>query len=282
MPAWREPDGTITLKGADVTATTLRLPCGKCIGCEMNKALGWTLRCRLELPKHQHSSWATLTYAEKYVPPTLQWSHVADCLKRLRQHIARSETTAASRLRFFASGEYGETYGRPHYHIVLFGFPHTERLALEKAWRLGRTQLVAANSANIAYTAGYTAKKAEDRHYSRKHERVDPETGEVYIWQPPFFQMSRRPGIAGHARQWPQSWRSYAISDGTKQPVPRFLHQSWLNQATDLEKEELLKEKAELALSRDTTTTEGITNLVKAEVAAHALRAQRATKRRLD
>ena len=85
-------------------------------------------------------------------------------------------------------------------------------------------------------------------------ERVDPETGEVYQWQPPFVQMSRRPGIGGHARQWPSSWRLYAVDDGYKMPVPRFLHDSWKAQASKEEIEELLDIKSRLP-RKDTSET---------------------------
>lgn len=65
--------------------------------------------------------------------------------------------------------------------------------------------------------------------------------------------MSRRPGIGGDARQWANSWRLYAIKDGHKMAVPRFLHDAWKQQATPQQQEELALEKSKLALTRDTS-----------------------------
>lgn len=99
----------------------------------------------------------------------------------------------------------------------------------------------------IAYVAGYTAKKINDN-INHHGEHVDPETGEVYTWQPPFLQMSRRPGIGGHSRIHTQSWRDYAILNGQKIPVPRYLHDAWEQQATldELEMHEENKYKIQI------------------------------------
>lgn len=108
-------------------------------------------------------------------------------------------------------------------------------------------------------------------------ERVDYETGEVYQWQPPFIQMSRRPGVGGHARQWVNSWRLFAVANGHKIPVPRFLHEAWKLQATPLEVEELLFEKTKLAAHRDSSAE----RLEAAEKIAISLQAEKARGRNL-
>lgn len=123
----------------------------------------------------------------------------------------------------------------------------------------------------ISYTAGYTAKKIGWK--LEAGERVDPETGEVYTWQPPFIQMSRRPGIGAHARQWPHSWRSYAVHNGQQMPVPRFLHESWKQQASREEKEALDYERYEKTLNRDPLTEEQRQTLEKIAIRQMELKA---------
>lgn len=68
--------------------------------------------------------------------------------------------------------------------------------------------------------------------------------------------MSRNPGIGHHAKQYLQSWRLYAVKDGHKMPVPRYLHEAWKAQATPLELDELNFEKYLLTLNRDNVNLE--------------------------
>lgn len=120
----------------------------------------------------------------------------------------------------------------------MFSVHHkTHKKHLTEAWKAGIVHLAPATDAAIAYVAGYTAKKAGWRH-QKNEERIDPETGEVYEWQPPFIHMSRNPGIAAHAAQWPHAWRKEANLNGSPVPVPRYLHRFWKDQAS---KEEILK-----------------------------------------
>lgn len=253
ITAWRGAKTNKVYLGYDKpdSATPLQLPCGKCIGCDQAQARAWALRCYLESNDHLHSAFTTLTYADENLPITLTKRHLQLFLKRLRRTTTRT-------IRFFASGEYGETTGRPHYHAILYGLHHTEAHTIDAAWGLGHSQTYPVTPARIAYVAGYTNKKADWRNRA-KEERIDPTTGEIYTWQPPFIQMSRGGrnghGIGGSARQWPESWRSYAILNGNKQPVPRYLHQAWLDQATDDDKKKLQDEKLKtlIEILADTT-----------------------------
>lgn len=213
----------------------------------MANARAWALRCQLEAQLHQRAAFTTLTYNDESLPPTLDKRHVQRWLKRLRKKMG-----PARPLRFFACGEYGEQTARPHYHAILYGIGQDDEHLVEETWGHGHTRTEQLTPARIAYAAGYAAKKIG---YMKDalHERVDPSTGEVYTWQPPFIQMSRRPGIGGHARQWVNSWRLFAVHNGTKMPVPRFLHEAWKKQATAQQQEELLFEKSKLTTLRDTS-----------------------------
>lgn len=273
LRAWKTQTGEISLTKEEAKhILQLRLPCGGCLGCRMAQAHAWALRCQLELQNHRSAVFTTLTYNDENKPITLQKRHLQLWLKRLRHY-------ADTHVRFFACGEYGETTNRPHYHAILYGLNVQHRKLVELAWRTGKGQPLGhirteeITPARIAYTAGYTSKKIGYK--KGMVEQVDPETGEVYQWQPPFIQMSRQPGIGGKAREWVQSWRLYAIQNGHKMPVPRFLHNAWKAQATNEQLEELLIEKSKLALNRDTTKE----RLEAAEKIAEARQALNAGKR---
>jgi hypothetical protein len=244
IPAWRSvATGVVSLRrhlesGGIAGATEhLRLPCGTCIGCRKARAREWAFRCSLELQEHDDACWATLTYDDDHLPPTLSKAHLQGFHKRLRARVA------PRRVRFFASGEYGERTERPHYHTILYGVRDADEI--KAAWPFGYARVDPISPAAIAYVAGYCSKKIGWK--LEKGERVDYETGEVYEYQPPFVLMSRRPGIGGHARRYWRSWRDSAIYDGQPIPVPRFLHESYLKSAGPSDLAALLSEKRERA-----------------------------------
>lgn len=245
LRAWRARSGEIKIGKELPDADQLNLPCGNCLGCRMARARAWTLRCHLEADKWDTSVWSTLTYADESLPPTLDKKHLQRWLKRFRKKMGPKRT-----IRFFAAGEYGERTQRPHYHAILFNGRETDKDAIEETWGYGHVQTYGLTPASIAYVVGYCNKKIGYLRHAAE-ERVDPTTGEVYRWQPPFIQMSRRPGIGGDARQHSESWRLFAVHNGTKTPVPRFLHEAWKTQATPEQVEALIYEKHQLALKRD-------------------------------
>lgn len=252
ITAYRAPSGEIKIGKQLPDSIHLRLPCGGCLGCRKNAAQAWALRCQLELQSHRTAVFTTLTYNDENLPPTLQTRELQLWLKRLRKNTGK-------KLRFFACGEYGERTNRPHYHAILYGADLTDSDAIQNTWKnvrtkelLGHTRTEPISPARISYTAGYCQKKIGYKRHI--HERVDPQTGEVYIWQPPFKLMSRNPGIGHEAKQYVNSWRLHAVKDGHKMPVPRYLHEAWKQQATEWEKEDLLYQKSNLALNRDTST----------------------------
>lgn len=110
------------------------VPCGKCLGCRLDYSRRWADRMVMELDHFKGKAlFLTLTYNDDHVPKvfeydeetgecldtvktfTLQKKDLQDFLKRLRKKYSDREC------KFYACGEYGERYMRPHFHIVLFG-----------------------------------------------------------------------------------------------------------------------------------------------------------------
>lgn len=205
-------------------AERLELGCGKCIGCRLRKAQDWTIRNQLEKQFHEKTAFWTGTYHDDNLPAELRRDHITKFLKALR----RPKSIAP--IRFFACGEYGELKGRPHYHAILYGLGAEDAEYIESKWPHGFATVSEITDARIAYTAGYVTKK-------------------IHAWEPyhgiqkPFLQMSRNPGIAAKAKQWPLSWRLYAVQNGHKKGVPRYLHESYKQQATGEEIEQTKQEK---------------------------------------
>ncbi len=173
------------------------IKCSKCIGCRLKHASDWSLRCQHELRSHKRSCFLTLTYDNEHLPKdrSLCIKHFQNFMKRLRKHIAGS---SAAGVRYFACGEYGDKYSRPHYHVLLFGYDfdddkvqyyktnsktpiYTSGL-LRKLWFHGLNVIGTATQQSAGYIARYTTKKVFKKDYPKG---VKPE----------FITMSRRPGI---------------------------------------------------------------------------------------
>lgn len=228
----------------------------------------------LELQRHKSATFTTLTYDEPNKPPTLRKRDLQLFLKRFRKEMAKN----GQPIRFLASGEYGEQTYRPHYHAILYGAHETDADTINYTWRLGHTTTVPANPATIAYTAGYTSKKIDDAwRYQQGTEQIDYDTGEIYNWQAPFLQMSRRPGIGAFARQYTASWRDFAILNDQKQKVPRYLHDAWKQAATPEQIEQLAYETYQKHVATDKTTE----RLMAAEQIAIANQKIKANRRTL-
>jgi len=138
------------------------LPCGKCIGCKLDRARAWSIRIMHEAMCHDEKYFVTFDYApdgrgspEASGNWSLQYGHFQSFMRRLR----KSNLRGSGAVRFFVSGEYGRLRGRPHWHACLFSLRlyDGERLAngkfysgeLESLWGHGRCDIgeVTANSA---------------------------------------------------------------------------------------------------------------------------------------
>lgn len=190
----------------------IRVPCGHCIGCRLDKSRQWADRMMLELDHSKTAVFVTLTYDSEHVPLaqllddgtwlyTLNKRDLQLFLKRLRKYFSGKE------IRFYAAGEYGDTTSRPHYHAILFGlslldFPDVccsghnafgqEYYCsdiLQRIWSNGFVSLSSVSWQTCAYVSRYVTKKL-DGDMSIVYE--------VANQTPPFALMSRRPGIAGY------------------------------------------------------------------------------------
>lgn len=110
------------------------------------------------------------------------------------------------RIRYYMSGEYGEKYGRPHYHACVFGYdfddkiywcksPTGEKLyrsaTLERLWPYGFTSIGAVTFESAAYVARYVMKKITGQKQEKHYEKIDQETGEIIKIIPEYNDMSR-------------------------------------------------------------------------------------------
>lgn len=237
---------------------SINIACGRCIGCNTDKAKDWSLRCQHEFTQHLSTLWGTPTYSDENLPPTLIPKHLQGYLKRVREHISRGP--APTPIRYFASGEYGEQTKRPHYHVIFFGANESHIEAIRKAWPYGEVRdIKPACAESIAYVAGYAAKKYGEQICTQK-ERVDPRTGKVYIYQPPFIRMSSGGKLKGggiikgigayHRDNFWRSWTQPLVTvNGFTQRTPRY-YKDQANKETNRRQQSRQEQEQHEAMSK--------------------------------
>lgn len=240
VPAFQSltPGQGVTFKRTSHSGEAISLPCGRCIGCRLDRSRDWSTRLVHENQMHTDSMFLTLTYAPDQLPPygSLNPVDMTNFLKRYRKSIY------PHKIRFFQCGEYGEQLSRPHHHALIFGHRFDDltpwrkskqgHLAyrsetLERLWSHGICEVGTVTQQSCGYVARYIMKKqlGNDERAIRHYERVDPETGEVFYLHPEYVTMSRRPGIG---KTWFDQFGATDLDDdfvvigGKKTRVPRY------------------------------------------------------------
>lgn len=197
----------------------IKVPCGSCDGCHLDRARNWAIRCWHEASLYENNVFITLTFAPSHLDSagSLRKVDFQKFLKRLRKKFVpscpwevpkkkggfmREAWAERHSIRYFHCGEYGEKLGRPHHHACLFNFtfPDLELLRitdqghrvyvsqiLAELWPYGIHEIGEVTYQSAAYVARYIIKKVKGpaawRHY--KNGDIEPE----------YVTMSRNPGI---------------------------------------------------------------------------------------
>lgn len=169
-------DGGLKFKVPSVPYRKVSIPCGKCVACRVNNAASWATRAMHESQYCDGGCFVTLTYSPEHCPSDycISKRDVQLFLKRLRKHLS---THGGSLRAYFAVGEYGTKFGRPHYHILLLGWspddleyhsksysglPVYTSKTLERIWGLGFCPVGTITSGSAAYVARYSKKLDND------------------------------------------------------------------------------------------------------------------------
>lgn len=182
----------------------ISVPCGRCIGCRLEKSRQWATRCMHEASLYERNCFVTLTYNDENLPVNgLVPEHFVLFMKRLRKRYGDG-------IRFFHCGEYGEKLGRPHHHTLLFNHDFDDKRVfhggrsehklyesaeLSRLWPYGFCSIGECNFESAGYVARYALKKVTGPEAELWYKGAHPE----------YLTMSRRPGIG---RKWIDKYRS--------------------------------------------------------------------------
>jgi len=189
---------------------------------------------------HEDNSFITLTFSDQYLPEDRSLDIVVfqKFMKRLRKSIS------PIRIRFYACGEYGEDFGRPHYHACIFGYSFPDKTRwkeqngetlyrsalLEKAWPFGYSSVGNVTFSSAAYVARYILKKVNGDQAEDHYEYINPDTGEITQRKPEYTNMSKggRTGKGGIGSSWLTKFLSdvypedFVVINNKKMKPPKF------------------------------------------------------------
>lgn len=250
IKAWRAKDGydpktgkwrlTFSRQSAYVDMP-VEIPCGKCIGCRLERSREWAVRCVHEAVCHKKNAFITLTFndesLQKISPErSLEKREFQLFMKRLRKWIVDNyshscvDSNENDKIRFFHCGEYGSKLKRPHHHAIIFGFdfpdkkffrmqhgfPYYTSELLSELWPYGYNIIGNVTFESCAYVARYICKK------------INGDMAEEYYGNllPEYVTMSRRPGLGAN---WYSRYRSdlyttdkVIIRNGVISKIPRY------------------------------------------------------------
>lgn len=195
----------------------IEVPCGVCENCKADQAYEKAFRMMAEDKSSSASCVINLTYDDDHIPKyydinkktgevyltdnnTLYYPDVQDFKKRLQRHFKYHYDE--DNIRSVVAGEYGDTYGRPHYHIVFYNLNIRDLVyrgktkngsdeytsdTISKLWGKGFVTIGDFSRETAQYVSNYILKKIKggesEAHYNGLGKR------------PEFVVSSLKPGI---------------------------------------------------------------------------------------
>lgn len=234
ITAFKPPDGGPIAFRELRNHREIEIPCGRCIGCRMDKRDAWAFRCMAEAQLHQDNAFVTLTYDDEHLPQYgslvhRDWQLFA---KRLRKRVGP--------FRYFMCGEYGEQFGRPHFHALVFGHGFPDRVkcnslhasndlfespSLSAAWGKGRAVIGSVTFESARYCAVYATKRMSEDLWKSRGGEIVTSHGEVVTLTQPYGRMSLRPGIGSEwlRKHWPEvATHGQVFVKDRGQRIPRY------------------------------------------------------------
>lgn len=185
----------------------IQVPCGWCLNCRLDRQNWLTDAMTYEQKKYNYvCSFVTFTYDDIHIEElsnitpddfyfydgkvlpynidrelvySLKKSHAQQFLKRLRskinylyeKHNIKNVDLCRKDFKYFCSGEYGDSFGRPHYHFVFFGLDWQFcRELFESCWQNGLIDSKPVTSGCFQYVTKYLTKQC---HGSQAKEMYD-------------------------------------------------------------------------------------------------------------
>lgn len=154
----------------------VEVPCGKCIGCRLDKRKRLGVQVFHEAQMHDYKCMATFTYSDENNPGVIVKEDMQKAIKRMRSEPNNLE------FKYLVAGEYGENTHRPHFHMAIIGYdflggPGVQHIGkgqymnrmLTDIWGNGAVHIVPLTIERCMYVAAYTMKKMGEEECWHSH-----------------------------------------------------------------------------------------------------------------
>lgn len=201
--------------------------------CRLKNSRETAIRCVHEASLHgKNNCVITLTYAPEHLPAngSIEPAHAVKFIKDLRaaeDYRAGKGGEDPRRFKTYGCAEYGEQRGRPHYHIILFGYTFLDQVEdprtpgyyssdiLTQIWGRGQTQIMDLTFESAAYVARYITKKLTetDKTPAATKALIEEKLGPVVEIEPNTWRRERLPEQTvcvtqkGLGKEWFKEWK---------------------------------------------------------------------------
>lgn len=208
------------------TGQTIKVPCGRCLNCRLSRSNALSCVCEAELQSAYKrgfgASFITLTYAPDFLPPngSLVKADLQRYIKRLRIKIDRAFDKKI-KAKYLACGEYGDSFGRPHYHLVFFGYSVELVTKYADKWSFGMVKILPLKTGGIRYVSKYCMKQV----FGKLKNEMYLEKG----LEPPFIVHSVNLGDEYFKENLEDiSLHNYSLNrKGTRIPLPTYYRKKY-------------------------------------------------------
>ena len=171
----------------DFNGNRIPIPCGHCFSCRLDiqKSIVDRLFCASTL--YSCSAFVTFTYDDEHLrfrdgfkQPTLSKDDLHKYFDKIRHQLPNIPFS------YYACGEYGDKFNRPHYHALFFGLDYQlHQKFFENSWKLGSVCVLPCNQSSFRYVAKYV---------TAQYGKFDSEYFDFGL-EPPFRKYSRALGV---------------------------------------------------------------------------------------
>lgn len=191
--------------------------CNQCLPCRIQRQSSITFRCALESQVAWSGQFLTLTYEE--APEVGSYVDMQMFLDRLRVRNRREGNSLA--IRYLAIGEYGDLFGRFHYHALVWNSLSFDQVDWHtKLWPYGFSQVGTITPGSIRYVTRYTTKFLEkDQDRLPRGESRKPPLGE-----PVMKLLAQQHLDRGHTESQPPTTIRW---NGKRWPVDTAMQIAW-------------------------------------------------------
>lgn len=172
-PLWQHKIDYVS--GKKIPGIYVQWPCRWCINCRIDRKNYWKDRLDYEHLNKISSAFVTFTYDEWHLPKngSLCREDFKKLITNLRQRTRKQlpSDLCKKNWTYYGCGEYGDKYGRPHYHILFFGLDFWDcKQLFNTTWHGGIVDSLPILNGGIGYVLSYMDKQLFGKMSLEKYE----------------------------------------------------------------------------------------------------------------